>query len=457
MSPGFSSYEVLLQVRFNQVLGAMGSAILLTNDRGMITFVNSAAEKLLQLSISDLLGNPITIINAPWTPFLKTFAAQTAKGQMEPLGEGAQRRWVDWHVYPLLEDDQPAGWLVVVDDRTDYYHWQEVTRRAERFAITATMVGALAHELRNPLAAAKGMMQLMGRKKDPKQVTGYVDLVTRELDRVTQLLNEFLLLGRPAEIAAEPLNLLGLLQEALPLLEAEAYSSGAEIIAEFEEVPPVMADSGQIMQVVLNLVRNAIEAAGEQGKIQLNLRNLNNRFLFEVKDNGPGLSPEIFQKIFEPFFTTKERGTGLGLPVSQAIVHNHGGTISASNHKCGAVFTVELPALPVRLGQSKDVLICLTNEIERYTVEQTLRVAGFTISCAKPDSCNLTEDFSPSVVLLDETCCVQNIDHICKTWPEAKIAVIGESNGLPVIPGLEFMRRPLDYAYLISRLAAMLK
>ncbi|MHB1126345.1 MAG: two-component system sensor histidine kinase NtrB [Bacillota bacterium] len=447
----------LLQTRFRQVLGCMGSAIILADHQGTVTFANSAAEKLLQLNMLDLIGKPATTINAPWTPYFLSMAAETAAGRMEPLGDGEYRRWVDWHVYPMLEDDRVAGWLVVVDDRTDYYHWQEVSCRAERFASTATMVGALAHELRNPLAAAKGLMQLMGRKRDPKQVAAYTDLVTREIDRVTQLLNEFLLLGKPAKIAAEPLNMVELLREALPLFEAEAYGSEIDILTEFDDIPQILADSGQIMQVVLNLVRNAIEASDRQGKVALSLRRSPSGLTFEIKDNGPGIPPEIIHKIFEPFFTTKERGTGLGLPVCQAIVYNHGGEISAYNQpNGGAVFSVELPALPDRLDRETDVLISISGDIERYAAEQALRAAGYTILTSNLADSPLAEKPIPAVVLLDETCNGQGLEAISQTWPLAKIIVIGRTGPLPAVQGIEFLRRPLDYAHLISRLSMLI-
>ena len=134
----------------------------------------------------------------------------------------------------------------------------------------------------------------------------------RELDRVNRLLNEFLLLGRPAELDPEPLDLQAFLQELRPLLEGEAVLSGVELQMNLEPVPPVAADPGQLTQVVLNLVRNAVEAAGQRGLVRLILRGAGDNVTFSVHDNGPGLTPEVRERLFQPFFTTKERGTGLG-------------------------------------------------------------------------------------------------------------------------------------------------
>ena len=149
----------------------------------------------------------------------------------------------------------------MVDDRSDYYRWQSAARRAERFASTSMMVGTLAHELRNPLSAAKGLLQLMIRKRNPEQTKGYVDLVLREIDRVTRLLNEFLLLGKPASISTEPLDLVTFIEELLLLLEGEADGTDIQVLFKAEKVAPVRADAGQITQVILNLVRNAVQVS----------------------------------------------------------------------------------------------------------------------------------------------------------------------------------------------------
>jgi len=368
----------LLHNQLARVLGAVGSAVLLVDSRGNISYANKAAEGLFEQPVLSLVGSPIASFSGPWTAFMQKGVKKHGGEKMDPYWQHDGRKWVDWQVSPLLEEEKLEGWVILADDRTDYYRWQEVARQSERISITGTMVGSLAHELRNPLSAAKGMLQLMGRKREPEKVRSYADLILQELDRVTKLLNEFLLLGRPADIASEPLDLAVFLQELVPLLEGEAVVTGGELTMDIEMVPLIQADPGQLTQVVLNLCRNAIEAVEENGQVVISLQLEGDWVALSVQDNGSGLKPEIMDKLFQPFFTNKKRGTGLGLPVVQAIVHNHGGQIIADNAPGGgAVFTVLLPVNLDRGDTSReDVMVLLEDRTIRYPVEQALRTAG---------------------------------------------------------------------------------
>ena len=452
----------LVNTRLPQVLDAIGSAVLLVNRDGIIVYANSCAEKLLQYPTLGLIDIPAAGLEAPWTPFLRERTERRAWGRMDPLGQGDDGPWLDWQVLPLRAGEGASGWLVLAEDRSDHHRWQEAARQAERLAVTTTMVGALAHEIRNPLTAARGLLQLIARKRDPEKVRGYVDLIMRELDRVNRLLNEFLLLGRPAELDPEPLDLQAFLQELRPLLEGEAVLSGVELQMNLEPVPPVAADPGQLTQVVLNLVRNAVEAAGQRGLVRLILRGAGDNVTFSVHDNGPGLTPEVRERLFQPFFTTKERGTGLGLPVVQAIVHNHGGRIScAAAPEGGAAFVVELPALRMEGKVSAvDVLIAVTDEIIRYPSEQAFRAANLrVVSAACPgDLPGLAERYAPAVLLLDRQVLEHyGLERLQKIWPEAKVLVVGESTLTVERDVCGFIPTPLEYTSLVARVQLLLE
>ncbi len=360
---------------------------------------------------------------------------------------------MDWQLYPLCDGEEPLGWLVVADNRTDYYHWQKTGQQAERMANTSAMVGSLAHELRNPLSAAKGLLQLVGRKRDPEKIAGYSNLIIRELDRATRLLNEFLLLGKTSEKTGEPLDLLVFLQELLPLLKGEADGSTIDFAHELEAVPPVFADQGQLTQVVLNLMRNAVEAAGDQGRIILRLRNLGDYVIFEIEDNGPGLPQDVLSEIFRPFFTTKERGTGLGLAVSQAIIHNSGGQITASNvNDGGARFSIKLPSYIC--SDRVDIVIAIKDEMLRFPVEYTLRAAGFRIvpTPAVEGVLPLAEKYTPAVVIMEQAnLSVHIAESVSAAWPGVTLMAIGDTGSLQALDDVIFVPKPLDYARLVSQ------
>lgn len=447
----------LLNKQLPMILGAIGSAVMLVNKQDDITYVNHAAELLLGGKALDLIGEPAAAAPGPWSAYIQKKTNCRVSGHMDNLIREQELRWVDWQVCPLRDDEEIAGWLILADDRTDYHKWQEAARRAERLATTAALVGSLAHELRNPLSAAKGLLQLIGRKAKPDQVKGYADLIQREIDRVTNFLNEFLLLGRPVEIATEPLDLAVFLQEITPLLEGEANNAEAEIFIKTEAVPPITADPGQLTQVVLNLVRNALEAAGRQGCVLLYLSKSGNDIVLTIKDNGPGLSAGASEKIFKPFFTTKERGTGLGLPVAQAIVHNHGGNITIENASGGgAICTVTLPFYTIQDGKITDidVIISITDNLLRYPSEQALRTAGFSvISAADLSEALLLKDyFRPAVVIADNIFSEpQSLDLISRTWPHVKILTIAENVYVNEASVFQVVTKPIDYVRLIGQ------
>lgn len=453
----------LLKAQLTMVLGAVGSAVLLVSQDGVISYVNNAAEKLLGRQAVFLTGSSAANLKAPWTPYIVEKIQRLVKGQMGTLGEGSNRRWVDWQVAPLRDNESVAGWVVMAEDRTDYYRWQEAACQAQRFATTATMLGALAHELRNPLSSAKGLLQLMGRKRDYEKVRGYNNLVIREIDRVTSLLNEFLLLGKPADINSEPLDLKDFINELVPLLEGEAAIHQAEMVTILDKVPPVAVDPGQMTQLLLNLVRNALEAAGPNGTVTLALSATETGVAIRVKDSGQGIAPENIEKIFQPFFTTKERGTGLGLSVTQAIAKNHGGQITAENSpEGGALFTVLLPTTYriTHRATEVDVVIVLTDDFLRYPCEQALRAVGTSVFSAAnlSEIVAVVENFDPSILVLEPSSQIEDsLDFFRQAWPNTKILLFGEPAGdLKEKVNVQIIKGPLDYSHLISKIKFLL-
>ncbi|WP_368294264.1 nitrogen regulation protein NR(II) [Dehalobacter sp. TBBPA1] len=374
----------LLKKQLDVLLGAVGSAVVMIDRHYRIIYANRQAEQLMNGANVDLLGSPIADWPGPWLGYIRSNTVIPVGGQMDSFPDkysDSDICRVDWQVSPLLEETTVRGWLLLLEDRTDYYRWQESARQAERFEATAKMVGVLAHELRNPISAASGLLQLMGRKKDPELTRNYKDLVLRELDRVTRLLNEFLLLGKPSNIEAEPIDPVAFLQELMPLFQGEAMGTKSDIILETGKVSPVAADPGQLTQVMLNLVRNAVQAADAGGRVIIRLEERGNHVCINVIDNGPGLTPEAMKNLFRPFFTTKERGTGLGLPIVRAIVHNHGGEITAFNREDGgAVFSMSFPPAANQKNSETDVLIALEDNLFNYPLEQALLSTGVKVT-----------------------------------------------------------------------------
>ena len=456
----------LLNKQLAKVLGALNSAILLIDQRKNITYVNKAAEKLFNTSFINLVGVSMVSIEGPWVSVIESGITFPVHGQMEDLKQDREDDnlcWVDWQVAPIFEEKAIVGWLVMADDRSNYYRWQSAARRAERFASTSMMVGTLAHELRNPLSAAKGLLQLMTRKRNPEQTEGYVDLVLREIDRVTRLLNEFLLLGKPASISPEPLDLVTFIEELLPLLEGEAIGTDIRVLFNAEKVASVRGDAGQLTQVILNLVRNAVQSLGENenGIVKISLVQVNDKVEVCIEDNGPGFVHGVIDQLFTPFFTTKERGTGLGLAVVKAIIHNHDGEIEASNSpQCGAVFTITLPIASIE-GKEVDVALIVNDKILSYSLEKALKVLDHRVKVLEmSDFENGTISITsvlPKLVIIEgllDNNKLMKTEEIHRMWPGIIIIVLGDFSQKNAKyfqeKGIRILDRPFEITKIIS-------
>jgi two-component system, NtrC family, sensor histidine kinase HydH len=287
-------------------------------------------------------------------------------------------------------EDQLLGALVIRDDRLrEAYSSDEIElfrgvansigitlqnsqvyermKERDRLAALGQMAAGLAHEIRNPLGSIKGAAQFLqpGQAaeggKDGKDGKGestreFLDIIIEEVNRLNKIVSQFLDYARPYRGEQRPLEVSEVLKKTLSLLPAAQLEGAVDISTSFaERMPPVRADAEQLLQVFLNLSLNAIQArmpGEEPGKLLIStgLRRATRRgaaaAFFEVRfrDTGVGIPPGDIKNLFIPFFTTKDKGTGLGLPISQRIIENHGGTIEVRSQPGeGATFTVLLP------------------------------------------------------------------------------------------------------------------
>jgi signal transduction histidine kinase len=232
----------------------------------------------------------------------------------------------------------------------------ERMKERERLAALGQMAAGLAHEIRNPLGSIKGAAQVLqpiGQSTDDSPTKEFLEIIVEEVDRLNKIVSQFLDYARPYRGDQNPLDVNDVVRKTLQLLEKEEGATRVEISTNFVEgLPPVRADAEQLRQVFLNLALNALQAMPHGGKlhVQTSLRRSTRRgaaaaFLeVRFRDTGVGIPAGDLKNLFIPFFTTKEKGTGLGLPISQRIMENHGGTIEVrSQPGAGSTFTVLLP------------------------------------------------------------------------------------------------------------------
>ena len=320
----------------HQILASMPSGLITCDPEGRLTYLNRAAEQILDTSARAVLGESVEsllpgMIGLGPTARRVELEAPTASGR-KLLGLTASRLGA------------PAGSvLIVFQDLTQLHQMEQELKRADHLSALGRLSAQLAHEIRNPLAAMRGSAQMLREGPDQDATRRLVDILVREADRLHQLLEDFLRFARPVPPARRTTELDALLLETVEMMRSDPNAKRVSIET---QVVPLRAkvDPDQLKQVLLNLVRNAIEAVQGDGRIRVQLENSEKGSLLRVWDSGGGIPAEDLSRIFEPFYTTKASGTGLGLSTAHSIVRAHGGHLRVSSSaEAGTEFTIEIP------------------------------------------------------------------------------------------------------------------
>ncbi len=354
------------EVSWQDVLTSLEDAVLVVDRVRALSFVNQAAETLTGRSARSLLARDardlfrangwlLDMVDNSLGPDESTSRAENdfVKPRRGTVPVSAL-------VSPLRDRrGQVAGSVLLLRDRTLRQAMEEDLRRSDRLALLGKVAAALAHEIKNPLGGIKGAAQLIRAEvTHDVSLVENTDIMIREVDRVNQLLDQLLDLARPAGLHLEPLNVHELLEHVLRLEAPAADAAGVRIQRSFDpSLPPVTGDRGRLIQVFLNLVKNALQAMGP-GDCLTVASHMDTDFLprtgqtagtkfvrVDVCDEGTGIDEADLPHIFSPFFTRKRRGTGLGLAVCDTTVKEHGGRLSVESRVGeGSVFKVSLPA-----------------------------------------------------------------------------------------------------------------
>lgn len=264
---------------------------------------------------------------------------------------GEQAITVDCTVTPLLEGERPVELLV---ELRQVDRQLRISREEQLIAQNHTsrlLVRNLAHEIKNPLGGLRGAAQLLERELPGEHFKEYTQVIIREADRLRSLVDRML---GPAQLPTySELNVHEILERVRSLAAAEA-GPGVRIVRDYDpSIPPLLGDADKLIQALLNIVRNAVEALDGQGVITLRTRvqrqctigHKRHKLVarLEVIDDGPGIPEEIREEIFYPMISGRPEGTGLGLSIAQSIVHRHGGLIECASRPGETVFVLLLP------------------------------------------------------------------------------------------------------------------
>jgi len=358
--------------RWSRIIDSLEEGVIGIDPDGRVLSMNQAAEQLTACGVTTARGRHYTAVfgDSPWLGELVEAATRSAGGSVSAEGS-IQSRWrkpipVRATASAILDGEaRPAGAALILHDLTIERGLETDVQRAQSLAQLGVLVAGLAHEIRNPLGGIRGAVQLLAAEIGPHPAAGeYVELVLREVDRLSKLLEQLLELRPRGAFDPQPVNIHRVIDHVIALVEAATRESGTRIHRFFDpSLPEVRGDPDALTQLVLNLVQNAVQAVAAlpepvSREVRLTTRvetdyhvappsrsGGRGRLLrVDVEDNGPGIPAELHSKLFSPFLTTKRKGTGLGLAICQRIATDHGGTIRFESSPGRTFFRVTLPA-----------------------------------------------------------------------------------------------------------------
>ncbi len=222
----------------------------------------------------------------------------------------------------------------------------EQMKQADRLAALGELGAGIAHEIRNPLATLSGVIDILGAAVPAESSKAeFVKIGQEEMARLDRIVGEFLSFARPPQPSFQEANLNEIVDSTLLLLNRHAEKSGVRIERHLGPLPQVLIDPDQIRQVLLNVIKNSIEAMPDGGNVQIRsaYQSEQGTVTVAVTDSGEGIDPVIIDRLFDPFFTSKPGGTGLGLSISYQLVRHHGGAIRVIPNPKGTTFEIQLP------------------------------------------------------------------------------------------------------------------
>jgi len=233
----------------------------------------------------------------------------------------------------------------VVEEITSRKELEAQALHASGLAVLGQLAAGVAHEIGNPLSSLHARVQLMKRHPDPAAIAESLDVLEKQIDRIGRIVRGVSHLARNRFDSRGLVDADAVVREAISLVRFDRRAARVDIRDDLHALPPVHGIRDELLQVVLNLLFNAVEAMPGGGSITTRTCSDNGHVRIAVRDSGPGIDPNVRARLFEPFFTTKNNGTGLGLSICRSLVHANGGTIEVESEPGrGAQFTIVLPA-----------------------------------------------------------------------------------------------------------------
>ena len=341
-----------------RILGYSHTAIvLLTGSPLRLGFLNNAAETLFNVSSHRVIGKPLSEVitgdelQAQFQLHRQTGQSSVLRGIRLRFASDNEIHQLDCYLGVIGKKECPQ--LLLEFPRVSPA--SKITRenkQQDQVAVSQALLRGLAHEIKNPLGGLRGAAQLLERELKREEQLEYTGVIIKEADRLRSLVDRMMVPWQPPEMVS--LNVHEVLEHVVLLVQTE-FQEGVEVKRDYDpSLPNIKGDKGQLIQAVLNVARNAVQAMGSEGKITLRSRierNITiNRQVYrqvlrvDVEDHGPGIDTEIAEQIFYPMVSSKTDGTGLGLSITQDIIARHNGLIEWDAQKPDLTrFSIYLP------------------------------------------------------------------------------------------------------------------
>ena len=347
-----------LRALHERIVESIRSGVVTTDLQGRIYTFNAAAEEITGYKELDVRGQDASIFFGDMKELTKVSLNASDLKETGPrfeadcLTKEGMRLRLGFSISPLFsETGETTGIVIAFQDLTQIRALEETSRRQDQLAAIGRMAASIAHEIRNPLAAMRGSIQMLRHEmKGQSSQSELMEIILRESDRLNRIITDFLNYARPRSATQTRVEISELLQRTFTLLRFSPEIGKNQILE--EEFPEdsffVNADAEQLQQVFWNLARNAFQAMPDGGTLRASLsRNSNNRIRITFSDTGRGMTPTQVEHLFEPFSSTTG-GTGLGLSIVYQIIREHGGTINVSSREGhGTTITLELPSAAI--------------------------------------------------------------------------------------------------------------
>lgn len=340
-----------------RILDHINEAILMFDRDLILIYINPAGEILLADSAKHLLGYPAhKLFKSAHTSLFADLLQRLH--QNEPLVDRevildrmSQSITVNLSATPILENGELYEILIELQQVDRHLRITKEEQILAQQNTSRMLVRGLAHEIKNPLGGLRGAAQLLDQELNDPELKEYTQIIIAESDRLQDLMDKMLGPNKPAH--KNPLNIHEVMERVRQLVSAET-SHHIKLSTDYDpSIPELYADKNQLIQALLNIVRNAIQAIQGEGNIQIRTRVQRymtiGRKLYklaikiDIVDDGPGIKPELMGQIFYPMITGRAEGTGLGLSIAQSLINQHDGLIECESEPGNTVFSIFLP------------------------------------------------------------------------------------------------------------------